>query len=517
MPIRPTIQVRVPSAGDERHLGVLSIDDWSVPCAVGAAGLVPATAKREGDRATPIGVFALRYGFFEPGAWPDFPRDLEFPFVPYDPAMMWSEDPADPDYNRAVFEETPDPARATARRATGQFDLFVPIGWNDAVPDPHRGSAIYLHVARPGLTPTAGCVAVAREHALALARRLVPGMTIDIAPLDETPVRAAERRMEPLESVTFTGLAPGPRLIVTGAVHGNEVAGAIAIRQAIDDIRAGRLLIRRGTVTFVPIVNALAHRRNSRAGDRNLNRDLREATVPTSYEDRVANVLCPLLRGHDVLLDLHSFRVGSRPFVFVGPADNDGPVEPFAQASAEGDFASRLGPELVMHGWLQAYVAAAEEKRRLIAAGVGAGGPLPEVAPSLGVGTTEYMRFAGGYAVTVECGQHDDPAAPGVARAAIRAALAHLRLIEAPPPPRSVRRGIEFREIVVAHSADDRLARDWRTGDPVAAGTVIARRADGTELTAPADGFIVFPNASPQPLDDLYSFGVPSERFRDDG
>jgi hypothetical protein len=34
-----------------------------------------------------------------------------------------------------------------------------------------------------------------------------------------------------------------------------------------------------------------------------------------------------------------------------------------------------------------------------------------------GVGTTEYMRSAGGYALTLECGHHADPAAPDVATA----------------------------------------------------------------------------------------------------
>ena len=57
--------------------------------------------------------------------------------------------------------------------------------------------------------------------------------------------------------------------------------------------------------------------------------------APAEYEDHVANVLCPLLAEHDVLLDLHSFRTPGEPFVMRGPADNDGPLEPFRQAAAE--------------------------------------------------------------------------------------------------------------------------------------------------------------------------------------
>ena len=54
--------------------------------------------------------------------------------------------------------------------------------------------------------------------------------------------------------------------------------------------------------------------------------------------------------------------------------------------------------------------------------------------PSYGVGTTEYMRTQGGYAITLECGQHADPAAPDVAYRAIRNTLAHLGLVDEPEP-----------------------------------------------------------------------------------
>ena len=68
--------------------------------------------------------------------------------------------------------------------------------------------------------------------------------------------------------------------------------------------------IERGTVTFVPITNPLAYRLKQRMGDRNLNRNMAPSAIPQDFEDRIANVLCPLLDAHDVLLDLHSFHTG---------------------------------------------------------------------------------------------------------------------------------------------------------------------------------------------------------------
>jgi predicted deacylase len=301
------------------------------------------------------------------------------------------------------------------------------------------------------------------------------------------------RDVPALETVCFTGLQPGPKLIVTGAVHGNETCGPEAIHRAIADCRSGRIAIRRGQVTFLPITNAKAYGQGTRAGDRNLNRDLRERAIPSSNEDLVGNLLCGLLRQHDVLLDIHSFRSRGEPFVFAGPPDNDGPIEPFRLSMAEGDFARRLGPKLIMRGWLPAYFRAAVQR----------GSDLAE-----GIGTTEYMRSCGGYGVTLECGQHSDPAAPEVAYQAILRALSHLRLTDGEPPAPTVERAIEIVDVALCHSADDRLAREWITGDPVKSGEPIGIRKDGTHLVAPSDGFVIFPDANARPGSEWFYFGV---------
>ena len=95
-----------------------------------------------------------------------------------------------------------------------------------------------------------------------------------------------------------------PLLLVLGAVHGNETCGALAIEQLLQDIDSGRVAIERGSGTFVPVTNPLAWQLGQRTGDRNLNRNLAPSAIPQDFEDRIANVLCPLLDAHDVLLDL---------------------------------------------------------------------------------------------------------------------------------------------------------------------------------------------------------------------
>jgi predicted deacylase len=307
-----------------------------------------------------------------------------------------------------------------------------------------------------------------------------------------------------MEIVRFAGLEPGQKLLVLGAVHGNETCGTEAILATIADCRDGRLEIRRGHVTFVPVANRKAYDQGTREGDRNLNRDLREYILPRCHEDRAANILCPLLREHDVLLDIHSFSGPGEAFVFVGPPDNRGTIEPFRFAAEEGALAARLGPSLLMHGFLAAHVRAQEDLVRRGLAGS---------SWSKGVGMTEYMRRFGGYGVTIECGQHHDGRAPELARRAILNALAHLGLIDAPSPANCAAQGIEVIDAVYALSPDDRLERPFVSGDAVMQDQAIARRANGEILTAPRDGFVIFPNAKPTPLVELYYFGVASGRF----
>ena len=150
----------------------------------------------------------------------------------------------------------------------------------------------------------------------------------------------------------FAGLAPGPKLIVLGAVHGNETCGTRAIERVLGELDRGELRIERGVLTLVPVTNPLAYEQGTRMGDRNLNRRLMPTAEPREYEDRIANVLVPLLAAHEVLLDLHSFRSPGRPFVMRGPENNDGTLEPFTHAAAEGRFAAHLGPERIVEGWL---------------------------------------------------------------------------------------------------------------------------------------------------------------------
>ncbi|MGE0311347.1 MAG: succinylglutamate desuccinylase/aspartoacylase family protein [Lautropia sp.] len=312
--------------------------------------------------------------------------------------------------------------------------------------------------------------------------------------------------MHTIDVVQYRSLQPGPRLIVTGAVHGNETCGPTAIREAIARFSDGQWRLARGTLTFVPVANPVAYAAGRREGDRNLNRDFRPCVYPETAEDRIANQLAPLLAEHEVLLDLHSFSAPGEPFVFLGPQDNDGELEPFAHEAAEAALALAAGPSRLVYGWLPAYAKGVVKR---------ASGSV-----AYGIGTTEYMRHRGGYAVTVECGQHADPAAPSVAARAIDNTLRLLGLRDGDGDGGTTAAAGGEREIELIELCDvidradpgDRLAREWRSFDRLAAGEPMAWRHDGSAIPAPGDGYIVFPNPNAMPGREWFYFARPGTR-----
>lgn len=293
-------------------------------------------------------------------------------------------------------------------------------------------------------------------------------------------LRRAAVNPQVLQWHTWAALKPGPSLVILGAVHGNETCGAYAIVRAIDDLQHGRLLLRRGRLTLVPVANPLAFGKKTREGERNLNRRFMPRGDARDYEDHVTLQLAPVLASHDALLDLHSFHTPGEPFAMVGPRNNEGTREPFKRAQEEAELARALGVDQIVEGWLDVYDRAARAR----------GQPLDDE----GIGTTEYMRSRGGYAVTIECGQHEDPSAIRVAERAIRGALAMLGMADVPAPPRFNGPAARLQDVVLRESPSDQLVRDWCSFDAVRHGELIARRADGREFRAPYDGCVLFPH-----------------------
>jgi len=149
--------------------GLLHFQAGIYRCAIGKGGR--RADKREGDGATPIGLLPLRRLLYRADRLA--PPRSGAPVAPIAPDDGWCDDPTHADYNTHI--RLPHPARHEELwRADGIYDVIGVLGWNDAPVARGRGSAIFLHIARPGFSPTEGCIALEQRD---LLRVLAEGLT----------------------------------------------------------------------------------------------------------------------------------------------------------------------------------------------------------------------------------------------------------------------------------------------------------------------------------------------------
>jgi len=161
-----SLRVR-PRAG-HRARGWLTVGPFRVECALGPAGVV--RQKREGDGATPVGRFALLWAYYRPDR--KRPASGGIAMRPMRKDQGWCEDPSSRCYNRPVRLPFPE-AVDRMWRADDLYDLTIVLDYNFRRRKRGAGSAIFFHQARPGLTPTAGCIAI---RALDM-RKLLPRLS----------------------------------------------------------------------------------------------------------------------------------------------------------------------------------------------------------------------------------------------------------------------------------------------------------------------------------------------------
>jgi predicted deacylase len=265
----------------------------------------------------------------------------------------------------------------------------------------------------------------------------------------------------------FTAAAPGPHVVITALIHGNEIAGALAL----DHLLRTHPTPLRGSLSLI-FANLDAFARfdpenptASRFADEDMNR-LWDASVLESNRESLelsrARALRPLIDSADILLDLHSMLWPSDPLILCGPM-------------AKGrDLAMQIGvPPLVVadHGHLGG--------RRLI-----------DYAPF----TDAAMPRA---AILVEAGQHWEPATVATMLESVRALLAVTGLAPARAPGQRPRLA-EVTVAVTATSGAFTFASAYRGGDIVARRNTLIAMDGSTEIRTPHDDcLLVMPSLRP--------------------
>jgi L,D-peptidoglycan transpeptidase YkuD (ErfK/YbiS/YcfS/YnhG family) len=173
---RATLDViRIYCSPLDRRRGRIVAGPLSLPCALGAGGTT--RRKREGDGATPVGRLTVLGCFYraDRGRRPA----TRVPVAAIRPSDGWCDDPSDPRYNRPVAL----PYRGRSERMwrdDNVYDVVLDLAWNRGPIVKGRGSAIFLHLARPGFAPTEGCIAIAPGAARQLLARIGPRTKVEV-------------------------------------------------------------------------------------------------------------------------------------------------------------------------------------------------------------------------------------------------------------------------------------------------------------------------------------------------
>jgi L,D-peptidoglycan transpeptidase YkuD (ErfK/YbiS/YcfS/YnhG family) len=143
------------------------------PAALGRSGI--RALKREGDGGTPLGRFAVRHVLYRADRLVRPRTALPVRAIRSDDG--WCEDPADRNYNRLVrLSDRSNADRLT--RSDHLYDLILVLGYNERPRIRGKGSAIFVHLARPGYAPTAGCIALTHHDLKMLIAGLRRGSSI---------------------------------------------------------------------------------------------------------------------------------------------------------------------------------------------------------------------------------------------------------------------------------------------------------------------------------------------------
>jgi L,D-peptidoglycan transpeptidase YkuD (ErfK/YbiS/YcfS/YnhG family) len=166
--------------------GLLQLGHLSFPCSLGRSGR--RVLKREGDGATPVGLWRLRRVFYR--------MDRLFPprsgAKPIRSTDGWCETPGDRNYNRLV--RMPYGARhETMTRQDDLYDIVVELSHNERPRVQGLGSAVFFHLRRADGGPTAGCIGVSQKDMEIILSRLRPDARIVVGPT-ALPRKSPSRR-----------------------------------------------------------------------------------------------------------------------------------------------------------------------------------------------------------------------------------------------------------------------------------------------------------------------------------
>ena len=279
-----------------------------------------------------------------------------------------------------------------------------------------------------------------------------------------------------LDSYNYTsGKNDGSKVLFLGAIHGNEIAGTKAILKLKSKLDNGEITLKKGVLTMMPICNPLAHKKDVRFINKNLNRIISNYDNPSDEEEQYACEVADAISSCDYLIDFHSTHSkGDKPFAFLDyPTDNN----KLLVASSMVRY--------VLTNWPDIY----EEQDTLH-----------------DFSTEKFAQISGKSSITLECGYHKDIDAENIAFETMINVLVKLDMIDGKfiEYPKTY---IKMQKVVIKDK-NGQLSSDFNHLDIIKSGELIAVYSDGEEIRADADCYILIPNSTAEVGMEWFYLGV---------
>jgi L,D-peptidoglycan transpeptidase YkuD (ErfK/YbiS/YcfS/YnhG family) len=168
-------EVLVRAAPGNPRQAIVQAGPLTFRAALGRSGRT--TRKHEGDGATPVAAMRLLRGYYRGDRIGSPVSGL--PMAPIGKSLLWCDAPEDANYNRPVSAPFAK-SHERMKRPDHLYDICLVMDWNISSRKRHRGSAIFLHLARPGYLPTEGCIALRLRDMLRLLPLVGPNTMIRV-------------------------------------------------------------------------------------------------------------------------------------------------------------------------------------------------------------------------------------------------------------------------------------------------------------------------------------------------
>ena len=148
--------------------GALIFKKFRFKCVLGKFGIKK--NKKEGDKATPKGIFSLGKFYYRADRINKIDSCLKSKIIKKN--MGWCNNPNNLNYNKEFNIRSKKKGEKLFRK-DHKYDAFIQINYNTNPVIPYKGSAIFLHLTR-NYKPTSGCIAININDFLVLIKNIKP-------------------------------------------------------------------------------------------------------------------------------------------------------------------------------------------------------------------------------------------------------------------------------------------------------------------------------------------------------